>query len=74
MSEQVLFKCIRCFETFVVPPDTVCPECDCEHVLEVHVGEPGSESTRPVTDADGKPLSHAPRWWVFRAGPYGRRI
>ena len=73
MSERVLYKCVRCLNTFVVPPDNNCPECDCDHVLEVHIGEPGSESTQPVM-ADGKLLTRAPRWWVFREGPYGRRI
>ena len=45
MSERVLYKCVHCLQTFVVPPDTNCPECECDHVLEVRVGEPGSEST-----------------------------
>jgi hypothetical protein len=74
MAERVLYKCVRCLQTFVVPPDSNCPECDCEHVLEVHVGEPGSESTQPPTSADGSPKGHAPRWWIFREGPYGRKI
>ncbi|MBI5876603.1 MAG: hypothetical protein HZB53_03055 [Chloroflexi bacterium] len=73
MSERVLYKCVRCLNTFVVPPDTNCPECDCDHVLEVHIGEPGSESTQPITEG-GKVVTHAPRWWVFREGPYGRRV
>ncbi len=73
MSERVLYKCVRCLNTFVVPPDNNCPECDCDHVLEVHIGEPGSESTQPVM-ADGKLLTRAPRWWVFREGRYGRRV
>jgi hypothetical protein len=74
MSEQVYYKCVRCLETFVVPPDNNCPECECIHVLEVHVGAPGSESTQPILAADGHPKAHAPRWWIFRNGPYGRRI
>ena len=74
MSERVLYKCVNCLQTFVVPPDTNCPECECDHVLAVHIGEPGSDSTKPITNADGKPLTHAPRWWIFREGPHGRRI
>lgn len=74
MSERILYKCTRCLTTYVVPPTGNCPECNNDEVLEVYVGEPGSESRRPVTDAQGKPQTHAPRWWVFREGPHGRRI
>jgi hypothetical protein len=73
MSERVLYKCVNCLSTFNEPPASLCPVCNCDHVLEVHVGEPGSESTKPVVE-NGKVQTHAPRWWVFRDGPYGRRI
>lgn len=73
MSERVLYKCANCLSTFVDQPGNPCPVCNLDHVQEVHVGEPGSESTKPVIE-NGRVQTHAPRWWVFRDGPYGRRI
>ena len=74
MEEWVLYKCVRCLETFVVPPDTDCDVCGCPHVLEVHVGSPGSESTRPPMTTDGHLTARAPQWWIFRQGPHGRKL
>ncbi len=35
-------------------------------MIECDAGSPGDDMTKPVTDAAGHLLTHAPKWWVFR--------
>ena len=35
-------------------------------MIECDAGREGDDDTQPVTDAAGRILTHAPKWWVFR--------
>ncbi len=35
-------------------------------MIECDAGCPGDDVTRPVVDEQGRILTHAPKWWVFR--------
>lgn len=58
---RIVYVCEMCFAMSYTPlthHDRMMVRCD--------VGRPGDDITKPVTDAAGHLLTHAPKWWVFR--------
>jgi len=51
----------------------VCLHCSTEPgihhsrpMLQCDAGCPGDECSKPIESADGRLLTRAPRWWIFR--------
>jgi len=58
-SGRVIYVCTQCLR--ISPNEATCHN---EAMIECDCGLPGDERSRPVMTAQGKLVTHAPRWWV----------
>lgn len=59
-SRRILYKCVVCLDCSDTPGiHHGRPRVRCD------AGSPGSEKSRPLLAQDGRPLAHAPKWWVM---------
>lgn len=58
-KQRILYKCVICLS---------CSDSPASHhgkpMVRCIADSPGSELSRPLLDADGRPLAHAPKWWI----------
>ncbi len=67
-SSRTIYMCRQCLRASDVPG-----ECHGEPMVECCCGYPGDFGTRPVTEADGRIVTHAPRWWAEQTWATARR-
>jgi hypothetical protein len=68
-ANRILYICEICFHSQTEPG-----ECHDHPLIRCDAGCPGDECTQPVGAADGRLLTRAPRWWIYRHGKLGRTI
>ncbi len=62
-TARIVYLCRHCFAASEAAGD--CAGCG-HAMVRCDAGEPGSERSRPLYDAEGRLLTHAPRWWLER--------
>ena len=63
-NEVRLFICQNCFNA-VDAEDAHQPCAVCGHeFIECRPGDPDDPCRKPLMDADGDLITHAPQWWV----------
>ncbi len=60
-EHRIVYVCEICLRMSAEPGT-----CHDRPMLRCDAGCPGDDCTRPVESPQGKWLTHAPRWWIFR--------